>query len=150
MGNPWTRREQLERTAKAGAPYVHADWPEWTLYVRPANRFNSDWATHAERLRKLPEFAALADRERADGYVQTAGDKAIADQFHLDLFAAAGVAGWTVTDRKGKPLPLSPANVLAVFEAFPEIAAGAMAFSATPSNFAVPSKDDKLAAVEGN
>ncbi len=149
--NPWLRRDYQERIAKSGALYVHPDFPEWKLFVRPANRFNSDWATEAARLAKRKDFAALAEREKAEGYVASAKDKALTDEYHAALFIAAGLAGWEgVVDRDDKPLEFNPAQAYIVFDKFPELLAGAMAFSATPANFEPPTKDDKAAALEGN
>ncbi len=83
--------------------------------------------------------------------MQTPEDREISDKYHAELFIAAGLADWEgVTDRKGKPLVFGPLSARKVFDTFPEILAGAMAFSATPANFEPPSKDDKAAAVEGN
>lgn len=138
--DPWAARD-----AQAGAEVegTKFEWRYgWSLQLRRLCGWNQKYASATDRIGRRADVRKFLNRTKSADYKWTDEDRQFWVGIEMEQFGAGCLVGWDVKGRDGKPLIMSPANVLMTFERFPDLYGAARAFALDPANFAADSTDE--------
>ncbi len=142
--------ELSDLRTRSGASFSFVELPDWKFNLLPANDWNPKYHRAVKRALMQPNVVELHRRKAADDYVAADEDAEIEARMYRDSIMEGCVASWTVTDRAGAPMGLTPANVRAIADAFPALYEAIVSFVTNPANFELPGPAGKAALVSGN
>lgn len=132
--NPWEEQDLLNKAVEQGAVFKHPR-TGWKFKVRHV----TGWSPHLARATTLafskPEVADVL-KKRGEGAKLTPVEEATLERANLDIGIRATLIQWSgVTDRAGKPLPITHANAVLLFGHMRSIWTDLQAFAANPASF---------------
>jgi len=141
--NPWELQEFRDMAETEGTLFK---WKfDWTLTLRRISGWNKNWSAATARLNRRPDVKAFLQRMNAKDYEWTDKDRLFWRRVELEQFGEGCVVNWSVTDRTGKPMSMTPKNIVDVFTTFPDFYLEAKKFASDADNFSPEAIDPDIA-----
>lgn len=148
----WQLQAARNAAIDRGVAVSHPDFPDWTIYVRPAHNWNYHFSRAAARIAvSRPDIIGLFDRRARADYVPTPEDQELAAEVDVIAFAEGNIAGWDgVTDERGELLEYSQAAAVLLMQHFRQLYAYLKTFAETADNYPVLTDAAKAGIAAGN